>query len=214
MTREEMLSYTIEDINKMTKSELLELARSERKAIKNARYRQKHSDIMDSAAMRNLEETGNISAKESMTVNQLREQVARGRVILNYQTLYVGDARKVQEKMISQMSERLGHELTPKESKQMWDIIAKVREENPALLNTPNLNYIPKETQQRVYDVMMKYQQQVRSESKSGRMRMTKRRMNELYNIITDALKFDYMERENGRGMDGIEDGEEWEELF
>lgn len=210
MTREEMLSYTIEDINKMSKSELLELARSERKAIKNARYRQKHSDIMDSPAMRNLEETGNISAKESMTVNQLREQVTRGRVILNYQTLYVGDARQVQEKMISQMSERFGRELTPKESKQLWDIIDKVREEYPALLNAPKLNYIPKETQQRVFDVMMSYNRK----HKIGKRNLSKKSMQELYNTTVDELIFDYMERENGRGMDGIEDGEEWEELF
>ena len=79
MKRDEMLSYTAEDISKMNKEELLELARAEQKAIKDARYRLQNAEI-NSPALRQIQEVGNISAKKSMTVNQLRHEVTKGRM--------------------------------------------------------------------------------------------------------------------------------------
>lgn len=194
MTRDKMLSYTTEDINRMNKQQLLELARAERKAIKDARYRLKQSDVQYSPAEKYLEESGNISAKESMTVNELREQVTRGRVILNYQTLYVGDAREVENKMLASMSERLGAEISPEESKAMWDIIKKIGEEEPTLLNTPDIKYIPKETQQRIYDIMI----EDKSTHKTRGKGVSKQRFNRMYRTALNALKSDYRERERG----------------
>lgn len=210
MTRDKMLSYTAEDINNMDKQQLLELARAERKAIKDARYRLKQSDVQYSPAQNYLEETGNISAKESMTVNELREQVTRGRVILNYQTLYVGDAREVETKMLSSMSERLGAEISPEESKAMWDIIKKIGEEEPALLNTPDIKYIPKETQQRVYNTMIEYKQSHRQRGKG----ISKYRMNQMYKTALNTLKSDYRERERGASKQRFYEVDDWEEDF
>lgn len=193
MTREEMLSYTAEDISKMNKSELLDLARAERKAIKDARYRLNAADI-DSPAARYLDESGNISAKESMSVNELREQITRGRVILNYKTLYVGEAKDVETKMRGALSERLGEDLSQADSKLLWDILKRVAEDNQALLDAPEINYIPKAAQQRVFQIINDYN---KNHKQRGQSAGTWRK-NEIFKNVMAELKSDYREREHG----------------
>lgn len=191
MTREEMLSYTAEDISKMNKSELLDLARAERKAIKDARYRLKAADI-DSPAARYLDESGNISVKESMSVNELREQITRGRVILNYKTLYVGEAKDVETKMRGALSERLGEDMSKADSKLLWDIISKVAESEKSLLSVTELPYIPRQAQQRVYEIITEYNQKHKKRGKG----VSEWRKKQIFKTVMNELQSDYEGRE------------------
>lgn len=186
MKRDEMLSYTAEDINKMNKQQLLELARAEQKAIKDARYRLQEAQI-NAPALRQIQEAGNISAKKSMTVNQLRREIAKGRVILNYRTSTVREARKVESEIVGSLSSRLkAPSLTEDESKTLWKIIDRMREaDEKALLNTSKLRYVPTSTQNRVYDIMVQ-------NGYTGSGELDDDELDRLYNLVENELKIDY----------------------
>ena len=186
MKRSEMLSYTAEDINKMNKQQLLELARAEQKAIKDARYRLQEAQI-NAPALRQIQEAGNISAKKSMTVNQLRREIAKGRVMLNYRTSTVREARKVESEIVGSLSSRLNApQLTEDESKTLWKIIDRMREaDEKALLNTSKLRYVPTSTQNRVYDIMVQ-------NGYTGSGELDDDELDRLYNLVENELKIDY----------------------
>lgn len=184
MKRNEMLSYTAEDINNMNKQELIELGKAERKAIKDAKYRLIKSDVQYSPALNYLNEKGNISIKKSMSINELRREITKGRVILQMKTLYVKDARKLQKDMIDTLSARLGSTITPEQSKLLWQLIDRVKDTEPVLLHTGDLSYIPKEIQQRVFQTMV--------ESDSS----TYKSVDKLFESVMETLENDYMERE------------------
>lgn len=186
MKRSEMLSYTAEDINKMNKQQLLELAKAEQKAIKDARYRLEQAQI-NAPALRQIQEVGNISAKKSMTVNQLRREIAKGRVMLNYRTSTVGEARKVESEIVGSLSSRLNApQLSEDESKTLWKIIDRMREaDEKALLNTSKLRYVPTSTQNRVYDIMVQ-------NGYIGSGELDDDELDRLYNLVENELKIDY----------------------
>ena len=186
MKRSEMLSYTAEDINKMNKQQLLELAKAEQKAIKDARYRLEQAEI-NAPALRQIQKAGNISAKKSMTVNQLRREITKGRVILNYRTSTVREARNVENEIVGALSSRLNKpELTEDQSKTLWKIIDRMREaDEKALLNTSKLRYVPTSTQNKVYDVMTKY-------GYAGEGELDDDELDRLYKIVEKELKVDY----------------------
>ena len=160
MTRQELLSYSAEDINKMNKAQLLELAKAEQKNLKDAMRRLRQSEL-DTPALKQFEKVGNVQAKKNMTAGELKREVMKGQVMLRYKTGTVGTAKASQaamkEGLIGRLSSRLNVDnITEDESKAMWKVIARMQEnaETKALLDTPNEKYIPKETQQKVYEIM------------------------------------------------------------
>lgn len=187
MKRDEMLSYTAEDISKMNKKELLELARAEQKAIKDARYRLQNAEI-NSPALRQIQEVGNISAKKSMTVNQLRHEVTKGRVLLNYETITVGRAREVENEIIGALANRIHQpELTKEQSKTLWKVIDKLREaDNKALLNTSDLRKVS-DAQYKVYALMKKHGFMDETDDDD---------IDKLQSIVENALERDYQARQ------------------
>lgn len=186
MTRKEMLSFTAEDINSMNKEELLQLAKAEQKAIKDARYRLKNAG-METSASRQLSDAGNISAKKSMTRNELMREVAKGRTILNYKTLQVSDARKVEQEMLSTFQSEIARNPTKHEMKAVWQIIDKIRDSNPALTTVGGTN--PHTSiKQAVYDVV--------HENKKGNRAIGKKQLEYLRTLAEEKLSNLYEERQ------------------
>ena len=157
MTRDELLSYDAEEINRMNKEELLALAKAEQKNLKDAMRRLRKSGIKTPAS-KQYEKTGNISAKKSMSLNQLRHEVMKGQVMLRYKTGTVSGAKEfledVRGNLLTQLSGRLDEPITETQSENLWTIIAKLVEDAPGLIDAPDLKYVPAETQQRVYDII------------------------------------------------------------
>ena len=159
-SREELLQYTPEEINRMTKEQLYQLAKQEQKNIKDSLYRLKKEGL-STPARKQLEKTGNISARKNMTAGQLKHEVMKGQVILRYKTGTVTGAKQVEQSMkegfLGRLQSRLDvKNITEEESKTMWDVIKRLGEspETKTLLDTTDMKYIPKETQQRVYEIM------------------------------------------------------------
>ena len=204
MTRDELLSYDAEQINRMTKEELLQLAKAEQKNLKDAMRRLRKEDLM-TPALKRFQKTGNISAKKSMTLNQLRHEVMKGQVMLRYKTGTVTEARKfsenVRETLLSSLSGRLDEPITEQASANLWKMIAKLVENAPALIDAPDLKYVPKETQQKVYDII----KQVESDSGKAFLNsdLSQEKEDELYDRVFNELVLDY---ENERGQDYEED--------
>ena len=157
MTREELLSYDAEEINRMNKTELLALAKAEQKNLKDAMRRLRKEDLM-TPALKSFQKTGNISAKKSMTLNQLRHEVMKGQVMLRYKTGTVAQARQfsesVRSSLLTSISGRLEEPITEQASKNLWSMISRLVESAPTLIEAPDLKYVPKETQQKVYDLI------------------------------------------------------------
>lgn len=190
VTRAEMLSYSAEDINSMTKADLLKLAKAEQKSLKDAMRRLRQRGL-DTPALKQFSESGNIKARKDMTAGELKHEVMKGQTMLRYKTGTVTQAKQVAKNTLNQLGERFDASgLTVQDSKTFWGIIGKVREENPALLQTPDLNYIPKQIQAIVYDVMT--QQKTKYTGK-----LTPRREANFYRKVTDALISEYEARKS-----------------
>lgn len=201
MKRDEMLSLTAEDINSMSKEDLLKLAKAEQKAIKDARYRLKEKGL-DTSASRSLGKSGNISAKQSMTRNELMREVVKGRTILNFKTLYVSDAKEVEKEMLSTFQSEIARNPTKAELKAVWQIIDKIREENPALTTVGGTN--PHSSiKQAVYDVV--------HENRNKRGKIGKKQIENMKSIAENKLKEIYQERQydHEKELYGFDEDEE-----
>lgn len=187
MTRDELLSYDAEDINKMTKEELYQLAKAEQKNIKDA-MRRLRLNKLDTPALKRYEAAGNVSAKKSMSRNELLHQVMKGQTMLRYKTGTVSEAKKFQKSvrhsLLTSLEGRLDADISPTASKNLWKVISKLTQEAPGLINAPDLKYVPKEAQQKVYDVM-KNNELLNKE-------LTQEEEEQLYSQTFDSLVEDY----------------------
>lgn len=150
MTRDELLSLTPDDINRMSKEELYQLAKAEQKSLRDARRRLRKAGL-DTPALRIYEE-GTISAKKNMTAGELKSQVMKGQIMMRYKTGTVTEARKVESSLLEAVGKRVGGELTSAESKNMWKIIDRLAETKPGLLGITDPDYIPVKSQMIAYD--------------------------------------------------------------
>lgn len=160
MKREEILQYTGDDINNMSEDELYRLGKAIQKNIKDSLYRLKKENL-STPARKQIEKSGNISITKKMNQGVLKREVAKGLTMVRYKTGTVSGAREVEANMKQGLLNRLQgrldvSDITEDESKTMWDIIKRLGEspDTRNLLDTTELKYIPKETQQRVYQIM------------------------------------------------------------